>query len=49
MEKVRKNAFYKCQKCGGEIFDHHKPAMLRAGIWVPTNPNAEPAESHAAK
>ncbi|MEA3207880.1 MAG: hypothetical protein QOE70_937 [Chthoniobacter sp.] len=42
MEKVRQNTFYKAQCCGGEIFDHHKPAMLRAGRWIPTNPNAEP-------
>ena len=41
MEKVRKNAFYKCQRCGGEILDSHKTAMLRAGVWVPTNPSAK--------
>lgn len=40
-EKVRRCAFYKCQRCGGEIRDHHKTAMLREGIWVPTNPQAE--------
>jgi hypothetical protein len=40
-EKVKHNAFYKCQRCGGEILNDHKPEMLRAGIWVPTNPNAE--------
>lgn len=37
MRKVKKNAFYKCQKCGGKILDRHKPAMLEAGKWVPTN------------
>lgn len=42
MEKVRQNTFYKAQCCGGEIFDRHKPAMLRAGRWIPTNLNAEP-------
>ncbi len=42
MEKARKNAFYKAQCCGHEIYDHHKPAMLRDGRWIPTNPNAEP-------
>ncbi len=42
MEKVRKNAFYRMQCCGQEIYDFHKPAMLDAGVWKPTNPNAEP-------
>jgi hypothetical protein len=42
MEKVRKSAFYRTQCCGHEIYDYHKPAMLEAGKWIPTNPNAEP-------
>jgi len=42
MSKVRRNAFYKCQRCGGEIHDEQKPPMLRAGVWIPTNFNAEP-------
>ena len=40
-EKVWRNAFYKCQECGGEIRDIHKQEMLLAGRWVPTNPNAQ--------
>jgi len=28
-------AWYQCAECGQKIFEHHKPAMLRDGIWVP--------------
>lgn len=38
MDKVRRNSHYKCQACGGEIRDGHKPAMLREGKWVPLDP-----------
>lgn len=41
MEQVRRNAFYKCQECGEEIHQGDKRAMLMAGEWRPTNPNAE--------
>lgn len=27
-------AYYQCEHCSGKIFDHHKPAMLRAGKWL---------------
>lgn len=31
---------YACAECGAEIDEHHKPAMLAAGRWVPGNPGA---------
>lgn len=27
-------AYYQCEFCAGEIRDHHKPMMLRAGRWA---------------
>jgi Phage terminase large subunit (GpA) len=41
MRKVKRNAFYRCQLCEGKILDRHKAAMLEAGQWVATHPNAE--------
>lgn len=41
MEKVRKNSFYRCQGCGGEIFQHEKASMIEQGVWKPHNPLAE--------
>jgi phage terminase large subunit GpA-like protein len=32
-------AHYACEHCGTLIDEHHKPAMLTAGRWVPHNPN----------
>jgi phage terminase large subunit GpA-like protein len=29
---------YVCRECGAEIEEHHKPAMLAAGVWVATYP-----------
>jgi len=40
-KKVRANAFYKCQCCGGMIHSFERPDMLENGIWRPQNPNAE--------
>jgi phage terminase large subunit GpA-like protein len=40
--KVRDNAFYRCQECGGAIRDNKKQEMLLAGRWVVTNPNSQP-------
>jgi phage terminase large subunit GpA-like protein len=31
---------YVCRANGCEIREHHKPAMLAAGVWVPDNPGA---------
>lgn len=33
-------AFYLCEHCGERIEESDKPAMVRAGQWVPTNPAA---------
>ncbi len=33
-------AHYICIGCGGEIAEHHKPAMLDAGLWVAAKPDA---------
>lgn len=41
MEKVRANAFYKAQCCGGMIHDFERPMMLEEGIWKPSNLRAE--------
>ena len=32
---------YVCASCGGEIREHHKPAMLAAGAWVAAAPGAQ--------
>lgn len=32
---------YVCRACGAEIREHHKPAMLAAGAWVPERPGAQ--------
>jgi len=37
-EKVRRNTFYECQECKGEIKDAQKTLMLRGGEWRATNP-----------
>lgn len=34
-------ARYVCVHCGAEILEHHKPAMLAAGCWVPERPGAQ--------
>lgn len=31
-------AWYLCKHCAAEIYEHHKPAMLAAGRWIPENP-----------
>jgi len=31
---------YVCRACGAEFREHHKPAMLAAGAWVPDKPGA---------
>ena len=41
MKKVRALAHYKCQECAGMIHSFERPDMLEAGVWRPSNPNAE--------
>lgn len=31
-------AWYVCEECGAEIYEHQKPAMLAAGRWIAENP-----------
>lgn len=35
---------YVCQHCGGCIEEHHKPAMLARGRWVPTKTSQRPGK-----
>jgi phage terminase large subunit GpA-like protein len=32
---------YVCKHCGAEVLEHHKPAMLAGGQWVPENSGAQ--------
>lgn len=41
LKKIKANAFYKCQKCGGMIHDFERQMMLEEGIWKPSNLRAE--------
>jgi len=41
VNKVARNAFYRCQECGGEIGDHERPSMLNEGEWKAHNFQAE--------
>lgn len=41
-ERVMASSKYTCPKCGGEIGDEHKPAMLESGEWIRHNLNAPP-------
>lgn len=34
-------AYYLCQHCGERIEEGQKPAMVRAGMWIPTQPDAK--------
>lgn len=36
---VPASAWYVCAANGCQILEHHKQAMLEAGIWIPTNPD----------
>lgn len=40
LRKVRHNAHYKCQCCGGKIHDFERYDMVNAGIWIPNNHRA---------
>lgn len=41
LKKVAKDAYYRCQECGGEIQEFERPLILNAGNWIPSNPLAE--------
>jgi phage terminase large subunit GpA-like protein len=38
---IRASVRYVCKAGGCEILEHHKPAMLAGGCWVPQNPGAQ--------
>lgn len=40
-ELLRDSVRYVCRHHGCEIREHHKPAMLTGGAWVPENPGAQ--------
>jgi phage terminase large subunit GpA-like protein len=33
--------FYACRECGSRIDEHHKPAMLERGVWIPKYPERD--------
>jgi len=35
---IANRAWYECEHCGGEIEEHHKPALLADGRWVADKP-----------
>jgi len=39
-------AHYVCRACGAVIEEHHKPAMLAAGVWIAENPDAAVRSYH---
>lgn len=41
VQKVKANAYYKCQCCGGMIHDFERYDMLQNGIWRPSSKTAE--------
>lgn len=45
---ARSSARYHCQHCDGLIDDHHRPAMMRAGVWCPEGCSVRDAEAQLA-
>jgi hypothetical protein len=41
MEKIKHNAFYKCQCCAGMVHDFERYDMLQEGLWIPKNKKAD--------
>lgn len=48
VDLARRTANYKCQKCQGIIEDHHRPVMLRAGVWCPEGCTVKPEQARKA-
>jgi len=40
LDEVEKNAYFKCEMCGGKLRNHEKIAAMQACEYVPTNPKA---------
>lgn len=47
-ELARRTAVYLCEFCEEEIHDHHRPTMMRLGVWCPEGCKVKDAEARAA-
>lgn len=45
---ARRTAHYECEHCQGKIEDHHRPAMMRAGVWCPEGCTVKDKEAKEA-
>lgn len=41
-------AWYECGECGHAIEEHHKPALLAGGVWVPEHPEVKRRGYHVS-
>lgn len=48
VNKPPQRAWYECASCGHEIEEHHKPAMLAGGAWVPAHPEVKRRGYHVS-
>jgi phage terminase large subunit GpA-like protein len=48
VNKPPQAAWYECGACGHEIAEHHKPAMLAGGAWVPEHPEVKRRGYHVS-
>ena len=46
--KPPRDAWYECGACGHAIPEHHKPAMLAGGLWVPEHPHIKRRGYHVS-
>lgn len=47
-DRPPQRAWYECASCGHEIAEHHKPAMLARGSWVPERPDVKRRGYHVS-
>lgn len=45
---ARRTAWYECEHCKGRIEDHHRPWMMRLGVWCPEGCTVKDAAAKAA-
>ncbi len=48
VNKPPQRAWYECASCGHEIEEHHKPALLAGGRWVPAHPEVKRRGYHVS-
>lgn len=48
VNKPPRAAWYECEHCGHRIEEHHKPAMLAAGVWIPERPDVKRRGYHVS-